>query len=175
MIKIQFNEQDPDKLYYNFLREEHHKVRLKNLVLYCKSQKMSHSKILEFCKISEPTLASYLKEFATDGFDVFKRIKWKGQKSKLNEYIDIIGDDFSKTPPKSAIEAQNRIEKLTGIRRSPTQIRSFMKEKLDYKFLKSGSLPGNGKDDDHNKELEREEFKKKDSNPCWIKLEKKKK
>ena len=164
MIKIQFKERDPDILFSNFLKGEHHKTRLKNLVIYCKSKGMSHGAILEFCRISGPTLAAYLKEFQAGGFEALKKTKWQGQKSELNEYIDTIGNDFRRTPPKSAAEAQARIEGLTGIRRSPTQIRSFMKEKLRYRFLKAGSLPGNGKDDDDIKELEREAFKKKPSN-----------
>ena len=77
MIKIQFKEQDPDILFSNFLKEEHHKARLKNLVLYCKFMGMSHCSIVEFCRISEPTLASYLKEFQAGGFETFKKTKWK--------------------------------------------------------------------------------------------------
>ena len=169
MIKIQFKKEDSDTLFSNFLREDHHKARLKNLVIYCKSIGMNHGEILDFCQISGPTLASYLKEFQTGGFEALKKTKWRGQPSDLNQYIDIIDSDFSKKPPKSAAEAQSRIEELSGIRRSPTQIRSFMRDKLGYRFLKAGSVPGNGKDDDNIKELEREEFKKKLSSHYWIK------
>lgn len=63
MLKIQFKEHDSETLFSNFLREEHPKTRLKNLVIYCKSIGMSHGEILDFCRISGPTLASYLKEF----------------------------------------------------------------------------------------------------------------
>lgn len=175
MLKIQFKEHDPETLFSNFLREEHPKTRLKNLVIYCKSIGMSHGAILTFCRISEPTLASYLKEFQAGGFEALRKTKWKGQESELNQYIDIIDNDFSRKPPKSAAEAQTRVEELTGIRRSPTQIRSFMKEKLGYRFLKAGSLPGNGKDDDDLKELQRQELKKKLSTHYWIKPGKEKK
>ena len=167
MIKIQFKDGDSDTLFSNFLREDHHKARLKNLVLYCKSIGMSHGEILDFCRISEPTLASYLKEFQSGGFEALKKTSGKGQPSDLNRYIDLIDEDFSMRPPKSAVEAQGRIQELTGIKRSPTQIRSFMRDKLGYRFLKAGAVPGNGREDDNVKELEREEFKKKLSTHCW--------
>lgn len=79
MIEIQFNKKDSDILFSNFLREVHHKTRLKNSVTYCKSIGMSHGEILTFCRISGPTLASYLKEFKTGGFKALKKTKWKGQ------------------------------------------------------------------------------------------------
>ena len=99
MLKIQFKEHDPETLFSNFLREEHPKTRLKNLVIYCKSIGMSHGAILTFCRISEPTLASYLKEFQAGGFEALRKTKWKGQESELNQYIDIIDNDFSRKPP----------------------------------------------------------------------------
>jgi transposase len=96
--------------------------------------------------------------------DSFKTIRWKGQSSKLNEYKDIIDKDFENNPPKSINEAQERIEKLTGIKRSPTQIQLFIK-KLNYRYLKMGSIPGNGDGEDEKREEMREDFKKKELEP----------
>lgn len=172
MIQLQFTPNEIDVLYLNLLRAEHHKTRLKSLVLYLKSQGMSHSEIQEICRISKPTLASYLKEFKSGGSDFFHVTKWKGQRSELNKYKEVIKLEFDSKPPRSAIEARDRIFKITGLKRSPTQVRTFMRDKLGYKFLKAGSLPGNGKDDDEIKESEREEFKKNGSNRCWMKQEK---
>ncbi|MCK5207048.1 MAG: hypothetical protein KAQ62_01615 [Cyclobacteriaceae bacterium] len=115
---------------------------------------------------------SYLKDFKTGGFDSFQKLNWKGQKTKLYEYKDRIESDFNANPPRSILEARERIEKLTGISRSPTQIQDFLKSKLNYRYLKVGSLPGNGKDDDEEKENERDDFKKNNLNRCWIKQEK---
>lgn len=172
MINIQFGKQDSDKFYKNFLGEYHHKTRLKNFALYLKCMGFSHSEIYKLCRISKPTLVSYLKDFKTGGFDSFQILNWKGQKTKLYEYKDRIESDFNANPPRSILEARERIEKLTGISRSPTQIQDFLKSKLNYRYLKVGSLPGNGKDDDEEKENERDDFKKNNLNRCWIKQEK---
>lgn len=174
MINIQFGDQDSDKFYENFLREDHHKTRLKNFALYLKCIGFSHAEIYRLCRISKPTLVSYLKDFKTGGFESFQKLNWKGQKTKLYEHKDRIEADFNANPPRSILEARERIEKLTGISRSPTQIQDFLKSKLSYRYLKVGSLPGNGKDDDEKKENERDAFKKNNLNRCWIKQEKEK-
>lgn len=169
MIKINFTAENQDELFHNFIYEKHSKTRKKNFVLYLKSLKMKHNEIRHISRVSKPTLASYLKEYKNNGINSFKDLKWKGQASQLLDFKDLIETDFDKNPPKSTNEAQARIEKLTGIKRSPTQIREFMK-KFDYKYLKIGSIPGNGKDDDSEKECERQEFKKKNWNHVWQKL-----
>jgi len=175
MINIQFEEQDLDTFYENFLREDHHKTRLKNFALYLKCMGFMHLEIYKICRISKPTLVNYLKDFQTGGFESFQKLNWKGQKTKLYDHKDCIDSDFNTNPPKSILEARKRIEELTGISRSPTQIRDFLQNKLNYRYLKAGSLPGNGKDDDYEKEIERENFKKNNLNHCWIKQKKERK
>ncbi len=168
MIQVLIEEEVQSLLYSNILFEEHSKTRLKSFVLYLKSFDLKHNEICKICRITKPTLTGYLKEFNNKGIDSFKSLKWKGQSSKLNEYKAIIDNEFEKEPPKSINEAQDRIEKLIGIRRSPTQIRMFLK-KLKYKYLKTGSIPGNGDGQDETREEEREDFKKNNWNPVWKK------
>jgi transposase len=168
MIQLIIGEEEQSLLYSNILNENHPKTRLKSFVVYLKSFGLKHKEICKICRITKPTLIDYLTEFNEKGVDSFKSLKWKGQSSKLNEYKDIIDKEFEKEPPKSINEAQYRIEQLTGIRRSPTQIRMFLK-KLKYKYLKTGSIPGNGDGQDETREEEREDFKKKSWNPVWKK------
>lgn len=169
MIRLSIDKEQQDQLYTNILQENHHKTRLKNLVLYLKSFDYKHKDICQICRITKPTLTEYLFEFKENGIESFKTKKWKGQSSKLNEYKEIIDKDFEIHPPKSINEAQDRIEKLTNLKRSPTQVRVFMK-KLNYKYLKMGSIPGNGDGQDEIREEKREEFKKKSLNHVWKKL-----
>ena len=169
MIKIFFTKKNQDKLFHNFTYEEHSKTRQKNFVLYLKSFGLKHKEIIGISRISEQTLLNYLKEYKNKGIDSFEKHRWKGQVSQLLKFKDLIENDFEKNPPKTTTEAQYRIEQLTGIKRSPTQIREFMKKKLALKYLKAGSIPGNGKDDDYEKECERQEFKKNSWNHAWRK------
>lgn len=50
-------------------------------------------------------------------------------KSELDEYTDAIKRDFDANPPKTLREAQERIEKLTGIRRSLHRLQVFLKKR----------------------------------------------
>ena len=51
----------------------------------------------------------------------------KGQPSELNQYGDILKEYFEKNLASSVAEASDAIEKLTGVKRSPTQVREFLK------------------------------------------------
>ena len=168
MLKLTIEKEKQNLLYENILTENHRKTCLKNFVLYLKSYGYPHNEICKLAQITKPTLTEYLTEYQEKGIDSFKIKKWKGQPSKLNYYKDIIDKDFEINPPKSINEAQYRIEKLTGIKRSPTQIQIFIK-KLNYKYLKMGSIPGNGDGEDEKREEIREEFKKKSWNHAWKK------
>ena len=169
MIQLIVEKEMQDLLYSNILNESHSKTRLKSLVVYLKSFGIKHKEICQICRITKPTLTEYLTEFKENGIDSFKSLKWKGQPSKLNDYKEMIDQAFEKEPPQSINEALDRIERMTGIKRSPTQIRMFLK-KLKYKYLKTGSIPGNGDGQDESREEERESFKKNNWNPVWKKL-----
>lgn len=147
MITIKISEEQHNELFENFMHGEHHKTRIKCLVLHLKQLDYSHKEIGRICRISKPTLIKYLIEFNAEGLRGFEQLKWKGQSSKLNDYKELIFNDFENNPPKTITEAQSRIEKLTGIKRSLTQIRQLLK-KLNCKLLKVGSISGNGDDKD---------------------------
>jgi len=110
-------------------------------VLYLKSQGIKHKEICSLCKISKTTLTTYIKQYQSEGIEELKKINQKGQVSELNQHSDILKDYFEKNPPSSVAEASNAIEKLTGVKRSPTQVREFLK-RTGLRCLKVGYVPG---------------------------------
>ena len=60
--------------------------------------------------------------------------------SMLKDYEDIIREDLLTSPVATTAEACERIENLTDIKRSPTQVRKFMRD-LGLKPLKVASIP----------------------------------
>jgi transposase len=60
--------------------------------------------------------------------------------SELKAYEDIIRESLVTAPVATASEACERIERLTGIKRSPTQVRAFMRG-MGLKPLKVASIP----------------------------------
>lgn len=63
-----------------------------------------------------------------------------GSTCRLDEHTDAICDHITQHPPHTIAEARQAIEELTGIRRSETQVRDFLR-RVGFTRLKTGSLP----------------------------------
>lgn len=142
MIKLEFSEVEIEALDYERYHHPHPQVQRKMEVLYLKSQGLSYGQILQLCRIkSRTTLAIYLRQYESGGIEAIKRLDYKGQSSELNEHTTTIKAYFEAHPPRTAAEAQSEIERLTGIKRSPTQIKAFLK-RIGLRCRKVGYLPG---------------------------------
>lgn len=162
MLRINFTEEEIKALDYERYHHLHPKVQKKMEVLYLKSQGLPHKEIRRLCGISKTTLTTYLKQYQEGGLELLKDLDYKGQPSKLLDHASGLEQYFMKHPPRTAVEAQAVIEKLTGIKRSPTQVRSFLK-RLGLRYRKVGFVPGKGATPD--KIIEQEQFKEQELKP----------
>jgi transposase len=153
MLNIEFTQEDIDNLHYERYHHPHPSVQKKMEALYLKSQGIKHKDICSLCKISKMTLITYIKQYQLGGIEELKKNEHKGQPSELNQYSDVIKEHFEKFPPSSVAEASDAIEKLTGIKRSPTQVREFMK-RIGLRCLKVGHVPGKSVEPEKIKEIE---------------------
>jgi transposase len=158
MIRIDFTPEKIDALNHERYHHPHPKVQKKMEVLYLKSQGLQHKRICSLCRITEATLTTYIKDYQMGGIDLLKKLDYKGQPSQLREHESTIEQYFKDNPPRNTAEAQAAILKLTGIKRSPTQIRVFMK-RIGLRCRKIGHIPAKATTSDKTKE--QEEFKKK--------------
>ena len=108
----------------------HPRVQRKMEVLWLKSRGLTHADIAELADVSPRSVQRYLDEFAQGGLERVRRLNWQGQACALDEHLPSLEDYFIENPPRSAREAQEAIERLTGIRRGLSQVRAFMKKKL---------------------------------------------
>ncbi len=141
MLRIDFTEKDIKKLHYERYHYPHPLVQRKMEVIYLKSQGLSHQDIRMLCQISKTTLTKYIRQYNQGGVEELKSLEYKGQASKLNQYGEQMEEYFKKNPASSISEASDAIERITGIKRSPTQIREFMK-RIGLRCLKVGYVPG---------------------------------
>jgi transposase len=81
-------------------------------------------------------------------------MNYKGQPSELNQSGDILKEYFEKNPASSVAEASDAIEKLTGVKRSPTQVRAFLK-RSGLRCLKVGYVPGKSVEEGKIEEVEK--------------------
>lgn len=162
MINILFSDSDVIALQYERLHNPHPRVRMKMDALYLKSQKIPHKDICRMVGITKPTLVSYLRDYCEGGVEKIKEINFYRPKSALEEYETLIEDYFKRHPPATLAEARQKIEDLTGIDRSTSQVRIFLK-RLGMKCRKVGSIPGKAVSEE--KIEEQENFKKQELEP----------
>ncbi len=142
MINIDFTPAEIEALNYERYHHPHPKVQQRMLALYLKSRGFTHQAIMLACNIrSRGTLCAWFHLYLSGGIDALKHFNYRGQQSDLNDHTDTLKEYFKNNPPRSINEAVNAIEELTGIRRSPTQVREFLK-KQGFKRLKVGCAPG---------------------------------
>jgi transposase len=110
-------------------------------VLWLKSQGLAHQEISRLAGVNGNTLVRYLHEYQQGGIEQIKRLNFRGQPSKLQGHRESIEAYFRAHPPATINEACEKIADLTGIRRSPTQVRLFLKQRCGMKRLKTGVLP----------------------------------
>jgi transposase len=166
MIKLAFTAKQIESLEVERYTHPHPKVQRKMEALYLKSLGLEHQLICQICRIEEPTLVRYLRAYEKDGLAGLKRLGYAGQPSPLRSHQQSLEEYFRQHPPATSAEAQNAIEKLTGVHRSPTQVREFL-HRLGMKHRKTGFVPGRA--DTPEKQAEQAAYVKKTSPPDWRK------
>jgi transposase len=102
------------------------------------------------------TVRDVINMYKKGGIELLTTIDSNHPTSDLEKYRTSIIEEFTLRPPATTKEAAARIEKLTGIKRSPERVRIFMAN-MGMKFRKTAAIPAKAN-------LEKqEEFKKK----CW--------
>lgn len=155
MLHINFTDEEIDTLYYERYHYPDPMVQKKFEVLWLKSQHLAHETIAQLAGVCSRTVQRYLNEYLEGGVERLKQNNYIGAPSELNQHAQTLKDYFAKNPPSTVAHARKAIEELTGLRRSLTQVREFLK-RLGMKRRKVGSAPG--KADDPAKQQEQREF-----------------
>ena len=136
-----FTEEEKNNFHYERFYYPHPRVQLKMEVLWLYAQGKSHGEVAFLSGVCENTAKKYLREYQEGGIEKLKEINFYRPISELNKHQDTLEKYFQENPPMSMKEAGAKIEELTGIKRSETQVRKFLK-RLGLKRLKIGYIPG---------------------------------
>jgi transposase len=101
---------------------------------------LTREKAAEIVGISRATLQRYVDAYSRGGLDGLRQSSARRPESDLAAFRDIIRKSFEEKPVATIAEACDRIETLTGIRRSPTQVRKFLKD-LGLKWQRVRAIP----------------------------------
>jgi len=140
MIKIEFDNRAKEILNYERYNNPHPRVQRRMEALWLKSQGLPHEEISRLTAISKTTLWRYLKTYQSGGIESLKELTFYRPESELKAHEESIESYFRRHPPATIKEACAKIEELTGINRSDTQVRKFLKG-LGMKFRKIGMIP----------------------------------
>jgi len=102
-------------------------VRDKMLTLWLLHCGVTRLKAAEIVGISRATVQRYVAAYSKGGLDGLRHSEIHRPPGELAAFQDIIRASFAERPACTIAEAYDRIEKLTGLRRSPTQVRHFLK------------------------------------------------
>lgn len=73
MIRIEFTPAEIDLLESERYRHPDPKAQKKMEAVYLKSQGLAHQEICRLCRISEPTLVAYLRQYQEGGIERLKK------------------------------------------------------------------------------------------------------
>jgi len=141
MIQIAFTDAEISALAYERYHHPSPLVQKRMEVVYLKSQGLPHQEIARLCRISRQTLVTILHLYQEQGIERLKQFHFAGQPSALNQHQSTLEAHFRSHPPRTVAQAQAEIDRLTGIRRSPTQIRAFL-GRIGMQVRKVGAMPG---------------------------------
>lgn len=125
---IEFTSENIETLNYE---RYHHPVPLvqrRMEALWLKSHNLPHGLIAKLVNVSENTIREYFELFIQGGTEKLKTVDFYRPESDLVEHTTSLEAYFREHPPATIKEAQNRIEKLTGIQRGETQVAEFLKK-----------------------------------------------
>jgi transposase len=140
MIRIEFSEADIKALQQEKQSHPDPRVRRRMETLHLKALGYPHQEIGQIVGITQKTLRDYLRLYQAGGIEALKVRKFYQPESGLEPYRALLEAEFKARPAPSMKEAAARIEQLTGVRRSPDQVRRYL-TKLGLKRLKTGQVP----------------------------------
>jgi transposase len=140
VLRLTFSKEDIKELHYQRYHHPHPRVQLKMEALLLKAKGLPHHQIATCVGICENTLRTYLKQYQAGGIEALKVLQFHRPTSELEAHRDSIEAYFQAHPAATIPQAVKRIEDLTGLKRSPTQVGIFLK-KLGLKRLKTYAVP----------------------------------
>lgn len=125
-LRVELSEQEQATV--NAERDGHREahVRRKMLVLWLLHCGLTRQKAAFVAGLGRATVQRYVAAYRDGGLDGLRRWDVKGPVSDLAAHAEAIRQELTRQPARTAAEAAQRIEALTGIRRQPSQTRHFL-------------------------------------------------
>jgi transposase len=118
----------------------HSHVRRKMQVLWLLHCGLTRAKVATVACLGRATVQRYVAAYRDGGLDGLRQWDVTGPVSDLASFSNAISNSLTATPVRTVAEACDRIEQLTGLRREPTQVRTFLKG-LGFQWRRIRAIP----------------------------------
>jgi transposase len=137
-IQIEFAPESLKELYYHRYHHLAPLVQRRMDALWLKAHGLPHTQIAELVGVTENTLREYFELYQQGGLEKLKELNYYRPESELKVHITSLESYFREHPPASIKETQHKIETITGVQRSETQVREFLKKNSISVVAESG-------------------------------------
>jgi transposase len=137
-IQLEFTPEQIAELRYQRYNHLAPIVQRRMETLLLKAFNLPHQQIEEIVGVSGNTIREYFEQYEAGGIEKLKEIHYYRPESELKEHIVSLEAYFREHPPATMKQAQHEVEIITGVRRSETQIREFLKKNSISVAGKSG-------------------------------------
>lgn len=141
MRRFQFTEEERSRVGKERFDHPNPRVQRRMEILWLKQHGETHQRIAELAGVSRRTVQRVLDVFASGGLDAVRQFHEQGRANALAPHRLSLEEEFRQRPPKVVAEACERIERLTGVQRQPTQVRLFLRETLGLRWRKVAAIP----------------------------------
>ena len=129
MLRVSISPDDLATIHHDrfYHPQPHIMMRMHALALHHAGENATRIAVL--LNRNRKTIQTCLKSYRDGGLQAVYQYKKHKHECELNTHSELIESELAKHPPQSINEAGAIIEKLTGIKRSPTQVRAFLKKR----------------------------------------------
>jgi len=128
MISVPISSEDLQTLNEERYTHPHPRVQRKLHALYLVGLGYSRHDVARILDVSEGTVRNYIHAYRQGGLEALKQFHPQPKTAALDPHTTTLRAEFEARPPHTVPEAVERIATLTGIRRSPTQVRAWLKK-----------------------------------------------
>ena len=139
-FRVRLTEEQPRIVNEERVSHPNLRVRETMLVLWLLHCGATRQKAAEIVGIGRATVQRYVAAFRAGGLDGLRQWNPRRPSSEMAAYRDLIRESFEKQPARTVAEACDRIFRLTGLRRGPSQVRKFLKD-MGLKFQRVRMIP----------------------------------
>ncbi|MCL4495287.1 MAG: helix-turn-helix domain-containing protein [Firmicutes bacterium] len=128
MIPIRIPAEDMKVLEEERYTHPHPRVQRKLHTLYLVGLGYPRHDVARIIGVSEGTVRNFIHAYQAGGLEALRQFNPHPKTAALDRHATTLRETFTAQPPHTVQEAVDRIESLTGVRRSPTQVREWLKK-----------------------------------------------